>query len=87
MFQFEAHKFNLKLTLILKPNARKKFKKSEKYWGPRRNGWAGAVSGGQGPYRVGRGSIGCSTTKSQIIGISKNLYKMLFWLVGPKKMV
>ena len=36
-------------------------KKSEKYWGLRRNGWAGAVSGGQGQYRVGRGSIGCST--------------------------
>ena len=33
-------------------------KKSEKYWGPRRNGWAGAISGGQGQYLVGRGSIG-----------------------------
>ena len=26
--------------------------KSEKNWGPRRNGWAGAVSGGQGQYRL-----------------------------------
>ena len=33
-------------------------KKSEQYRGPRRSGWAGAVSGGQGQYWVGRGSIG-----------------------------
>ena len=26
--------------------------KSEKYWGPRRNGWAGAISGGQGQSRM-----------------------------------
>ena len=52
-------------------------KKSEKYWGPR------SFGGGQEPYQVGRGSIGCS--KSQIIGISKNLFRRFFWLVGPKK--
>ena len=45
-------------------------KKSGKYWGPRRNEWAGAVSGGQGQYRVGRSSIDCSTTQ---VGISKKL--------------
>ena len=33
-------------------------KKSEQYRGPRRCGCAGAVSVGQGQYRVGRGSIG-----------------------------
>ena len=62
-------------------------KKSEQYRGPRQSGWAGAVSGGQGQYWVGRGSIGCSTAKSQIFGISKNLFKMLFWLVGPRKLI
>ena len=48
-------------------------------------GWAGAVLGGQGQYWVGRGSIGCSTTKSQIFGILNNLCKMLFLLVEQKK--
>ena len=33
-------------------NRIKKNKKSGKYWGPRRNGWAGAVSDGQGQFRL-----------------------------------
>ena len=40
--------------------------KSGKYWGLRRNGWAGAVSGGQGQYRVGRGSIGWAGAVSAV---------------------
>ena len=59
-------------------------KKSEQYRGPRRSGWAGAVSDGQGQYWVGTGSIGCYTTKSQIFGILNNLCKMLFLLVEQK---
>ena len=43
-------------------------------------GWAGAVSGGQGQYRLFH-------YPSQIFGISKKLFKMLFWLVGPKKLI
>ena len=43
--------------------------------------------GGHGQYRVGRGSISCSTTKGQIFGILKNLFKMLFLWVGPKKLI
>ena len=43
-------------------------------------GWAGAVSGGQGQYRLFH-------YPSQIFGISKKLFKMLFWLVEPKKLI
>ena len=39
--------------------------------------------GGQEQYWLLRYKI--STTKSQIFGILKNLYKMFFWLVGKKK--
>ena len=55
-------------------------KKSGKYWGLRRNGWAGAVSGGQGQYRLFH-------YPSQIFSISKKFFKMLFRLVGPKKLI
>ena len=58
----------------------KRKKKSGKYWGPRRNGWAEAVSGGQGQYRLFH-------YPCQIFGISKKLFNMLFWLVGPKKVI
>ena len=47
----------------------KKSTKSEKYREPQQSGWAEAVSGRQGQYRVGRGVIGCSTNKCQIFGI------------------
>ena len=53
-------------------------KKSGKYWGPRRNGWAGAVSGGQGQYRLFH-------YLGQIFGISKKLFKMLFLVGWAKK--
>merc|ERR1719334_675063 len=56
-------------------------KKSEQYRGPRRCGWAGAVSVGQGQYRVGKGSIGCSTTQVRFSAYQKKFFKMLFgWL-------
>merc|ERR1719334_2552294 len=41
-------------------------KKSEQYRGPRRCGWAGAVSVGQGQYRLGRGSIGWARAVSAV---------------------
>ena len=43
-------------------------------------GWAGAVSGGQGQYRLFH-------YPSQIFSISKKFFKMLFRLVGPKKLI
>jgi len=43
-------------------------------------GWAGAVSGGQGQYRLFH-------YPCQIFGISQKLFKMLFWLVEPKKLI
>ena len=52
-------------------------KKSEQYRGPRRCGWAGAVSVGQGQYRVGKGSIGCSTTQVRFSAYQKSFLKML----------
>ena len=55
--------------------------KSGKYWGPRRNGWAGAVSGGQGQYQVGRGSIDGSTTQVRFSAYRKSSLKCFFgWL-------
>ena len=42
-------------------------KKSEKYWGLRRNGWAGAVM----------------AVWTLSFGFLKNLYKTISWLVGP----
>ena len=35
---------------------------------------------------ISQGNKKISTTKSQNISILKNLYKTLFWLVGPKKL-
>ena len=73
--------------MMLPATGDKRKKKSDKYRGPRRSGWAGAVSGGQGQYWVSRGSISCYTTKSQIFGILNNLCKMLFLLVEQKKKI
>ena len=53
------------------------FKKSGKYWGLRRNGWAGAVSGGQGQYRLFH-------YPSQIFSISKKFLRCFFGWLGPK---
>ena len=61
-------------------NGKLLLKKSEQYWGLRQNGWAGAVSGGQGQYRL-------FYYPSQIFSISKKFFKMLFRLVGPKKLI
>ena len=65
------------------------YKKSEQYRGPRRCGWAGAVSVGQGQYRVGtgQGQYRLFHYPSQIFSISKKFFKMLFRLVGPKKLI
>jgi len=67
-----------------KRDGRKEEKKSGKYWGLRRNGWAGAVSGGQGQYRVGRGSIGCSTTQVRFSAYQKSFLRCFFGWLGPK---
>ena len=51
---------------IADPTKKRNIEKSGKYCGPRRNGWAGAVSGGQEQYQVGRGSIGWAGAVSAV---------------------
>ena len=40
--------------------------------------------GGQGQYRVGRGSIGCSTTQIRFSAYQKSFYGCFFGWLGPK---
>ena len=83
-FNSVADKNGLANVFFLDQSSKSLSKKSGKYWGPRRNGWVGAVSGGQEQYRVGRSSVDCSTTEVKFSAYRKSS-KMLFWLVGPKK--
>ena len=40
--------------------------------------------GGQGQYQVGRGSIGCSTTRVRFSAYQKSFLRCFFGWLGPK---